>query len=273
MQVARTALQTALPLARRLFRGLVDGAYAVYVWTLFVTLGSLAWLAVMMSPRLKWRWRVTRGLSRFLFFAAGIKITVNGLENLPPESRVSVYVANHASYLDSIAVVAAIPRDFSFVAKQELRRSIVTGPALKRLGTRFVERFDKLRGVQDAREIAAARHRTQSLFFFPEGSFTRVSGLHDFHMGAFTTAATANMPVVPLSIRGTRSMLRPDTWMPRRGRITFTIGKAIAPDAGIEGGSDDEWAIAVKLKQAAHRHILEHCGEVSLHKAVKLPGQ
>ena len=264
LQVTRTVLQSALPLARRLLHDFVNGIYAVYVWTLFLILTGFTWLTVMLSPVLKWRWRAVHCLADFLFFASGIKIVVKGLENLPPESQISVYVANHSSYLDSFAVVASIPRNFSFIAKHELSQKFFTGAALKRVGTKFVERFDKLRGVHDAQDIASTKHLTQSLFFYPEGTFTRVSGLQNFHMGAFITAATTGMQVVPIAIRGTRSMLRPGTWMPRRGRITFTIGKVITPDVEIEGGTGDMWAIAVKLKQATHQHILAHCGEVDL---------
>ncbi len=264
LQVTRTAIQSILPVARRLRQGFISGLYAVCVWTLFLCVAGLTWISVMILPGRKLRWWVAHSLARFLVFATGTKILVNGLENLPPESQISVFVANHASYLDSFAVVAAIPRDFSFIAKQELRNSIFTGPVLKKIGTEFVERFDKRQGVSDAQDIAGTKQRSQSLFFFPEGTFTRVSGLQNFHMGAFITAATANMPVVPVAIRGTRSMLRPDTWMPRRGRITFAIGKAITPDAVVEGETSSHWATAVKLKEAARQHILSHCGEVDL---------
>ena len=262
LQVARTALQSALPMTHRLLRGFVNGVYAVYVWILFLILASVTWLSVMLSPTLKWRWRAAHGLARFLFFASGIKIVVNGLENLPPESQISVYVANHSSYLDSFAVVASIPRNFSFIAKHELSQKFFTGAALKRIGTKFVERFDKLRGVHDAQDIASSKHLTQSLFFYPEGTFTRVSGLQNFHMGAFITAATTGMQVVPIAIRGTRSMLRAGTLMPRRGRITFTIGKVITPE--VEAGTGSQWTTAVKLREAAHQHILAHSGEVDL---------
>ncbi len=264
LQLTRTALQSALPLARRLLHEFVNSIYAVYVWTLFLILTSVTWLTVMLLPTLKWRWRAAHGLARFLFFASGIKIVVNGHENLPPESQISVYVANHSSYLDSFAVVASIPRNFSFIAKHELSQNFFTGAALKRVGTKFVERFDKLRGVHDARDIASTKHLTQSLFFYPEGTFTRVTGLQNFHMGAFITAATTGMQVVPIAIRGTRSMLRPGTWMPRRGQITFTVGKVITPDVEVEAGSGDSWAAAVNLRKVAHQHILAHCGEVDL---------
>ena len=262
LQLARSALQSALPMTQRLLQEFVNGVYAVYVWILFLILSSVTWLSVMLSPTLKWRWRAVHGLARFLFFASGIKIVVNGLENLPPESQISVYVANHSSYLDSFVVVASIPRNFSFIAKHELSQQFLMGAGLKRLGTRFVERFDKLQGVHDAQDIASSKHLKQSLFFFPEGTFTRVSGLQDFHMGAFITAAATAMQVVPIAIHGTRSMLRAGTWMPRRGQVTFTVGKVITPE--VEAGSGSQWATAVKLREAAHQHILAHCGEVDL---------
>jgi 1-acyl-sn-glycerol-3-phosphate acyltransferase len=264
LQVTRTVAKSALPLARRLLHKFIRGVYAIYVWALFLILSGVTWLSVMLLPTLKWRWRATHGLARLLFFASGIKIVVNGLENLPPESQTSVYVANHSSYLDSFAVVASIPRNFSFVAKHELSKNFFTGVALRRVGTKFVERFNILRSVQDARDITSTGHLSQSLFFYPEGTFTRVTGLQNFHMGAFVMAATTAMQVVPVAIRGTRSILRPGTWMPRRGRITFTVGKAITPDAGVAEGSGDSWAAAVNLRETARRHILAHCGEVDL---------
>ncbi|TNF86217.1 MAG: acyl-phosphate glycerol 3-phosphate acyltransferase [Gammaproteobacteria bacterium] len=264
LQVTRTVAKSALPQMRRLLHQFVGGAYALYVWSLFLILTAVTWLSVMLLPTLKWRWRAAHALARFLFFASGVKIIVNGLENLPPESQVSVYVANHSSYLDSFAVVASIPRNFSFVAKHELSRNFFTGAALKRVGTRFVERFDKRRSVQDARDIASTGYPTQSLFFYPEGTFTPVTGLRNFHMGAFVTAATTGMQVVPIAIRGTRSMLRPGTWMPRRGQISFTVGEPITPDTKVKAVPENSWTVALNLREAAHRHILAHCGEVDL---------
>ena len=260
LQITRTALRALLPESRRLWRKLADGIYSVYVWTLFTPLALITWLSAMLLPNRKSRWYVAHALSRFLAFACGIKITMQGLENLPPESKVSVFVANHASYIDSFIVIASIQRDFSFIAKGELGKNIFTGVALKRIGTEFVERFDKQQGVADAQAIASVEQRTQSLFFFPEGTFTRVSGLRNFHLGAFITAAKANIPVVPVAIRGTRSILRAETWAPRRGRVTITIGEPIALD---KAGMDD-WAIALKLRQGAQQHILSHCGEADL---------
>jgi 1-acyl-sn-glycerol-3-phosphate acyltransferase len=92
------------------------------------------------------------------------------------------------------------------------------GRPLQRIGTLFVERFDMQRSADEARKIAEAAHAGQSLGFFPEGTFTRMPGLLSFRMGAFVAAAQAG-PVVPVTIRGTRSMLRAGSWFPRRGRL------------------------------------------------------
>lgn len=264
LQMTRTALRSMLPIARRLQQHFVNGLYIVYAWLLFTPLACMSWLSVMLLPRLKWRWWAVHGLARFLAFASGTKIVVNGLENLPPVSQISVFVSNHASYLDSFAVLATIPRDFSFIAKGEFRQSLFTGPALKKLRAEFVERFDIQQGVIDSQDIANAKQRVQSLFFFPEGTFTRVSGLQDFRMGAFITAAKANMQVVPIAIRGTRSILRAGTLLPRRGRITVTVGQAVTPEILPDGKIEDNWTVAVKLKEAAHQHISRYCGEVDL---------
>lgn len=264
LQITRTALRSMLPTARRLRQRFVNNLYAIYSWLLFIPLMSLTWLSIVLLPRLKWRWKAVHSLARLLAFASGTKIIVKGLENLPPSSQTSVFVANHSSYLDSFAINAAIPRNFSYISKSEFSKNILTALPLKRLHAKFVERFDSQQGIKDAKDIANTKQHIQSLFFFPEGTFTRVSGLQNFRMGAFLTAAEANMQVVPISIRGTRSILRADTWLPRHGNITITIGQAVSPEVLPEGKTEDNWSVAVKLKDAAHQHILHYCGEVDL---------
>jgi 1-acyl-sn-glycerol-3-phosphate acyltransferase len=78
-----------------------------------------------------------------------------------------------------------------------------------------------------------------------------------FRMGAFVVAAEAGVPIVPVSIHGTRSILRADHWFPRRGVITITISKPNVPD-----GKD--WAAAIRLRDAARAEMLRLCGETDL---------
>lgn len=129
---------------------------------------------------------------------------------------------------------------------------------LQRLGTEFVERFAAHESVQDARRLEVALRAGRALVFFPEGTFTRSPGLMPFRMGAFIVAANTGIPVVPVAICGTRSILRDGQWWPRRGAITITFGAPLLPGAD----ALDTFAAAVGLRDAARAHILRHCGEL-----------
>ena len=128
---------------------------------------------------------------------------------------------------------------------------------LRRIGAEFVERFDQEQGVAGAQRAVQSILSGQSLFFFPEGTFTRSPGLLPFRMGAFTTAATTNVPVVPISIHGTRSILRSGSCFPRRGIVSVIVIKPIMPQGS-------QWAAAVELRDISRAMILRYSGEPDL---------
>ena len=154
-------------------------------------------------------------------------------------------------------LVAALPIEFSFVAKAELQRQFFPRLFLRRIGVVFVERFDKQRGVADSRRTVQTVQAGRSLAFFPEGTFTRMPGLLPFRMGAFVAAAEAGVPVAPVTIRGNRSLLRADSRFPRRGGIRVIVAAPIHPQ-----GTD--WSAAVKLRDDVRTSILQHLGEPDL---------
>ena len=150
------------------------------------------------------------------------------------------------------------------MAKAELEQRFIPRIFLRRIGAGFVERFDKQRGVADARRIAHQVQAGHSLLFFPEGTFTRMPGLLPFHMGAFVAAAEAGAPVLPVTIRGTRSILRADSWFPRAGTVSVLVGEPVMP-----AGTD--WAAAVKLRDTARAAILHHVAEPDLDLETPMP--
>jgi 1-acyl-sn-glycerol-3-phosphate acyltransferase len=106
----------------------------------------------------------------------------------------------------------------------------------------------------------------QRLVYFPEGTFTRVAGLRPFEMGAFVAAAETGAPLVPVAIRGTRFVLHPDTFLPRRGALEVHIGaplSAAAPAAAV-GEGQAAWQRALELRRQARDFILARCGEPDL---------
>lgn len=252
VQVARLAWRTALARLRRWLTGAGRGLYGTYVWSLFALVTIVGFVASFV-PGLGVRRAAARWLAHSLMRAAGILIKVEGLERLPHD-RPFVLAANHASYVDGIVLVAAIPREFAFTAKAELRGQRLIGHLLGSVGTRFVERFDPGRGVTDTRELAAVGGAGESLAFFPEGTFRRAPGLLSFRMGAFVVSAQAGMPLVPVTLTGTRAVLQDKTWIPRRLPVRVVIGEPIQPQ-----GKD--WDEAMRLRNAARAVILAGCGE------------
>ncbi len=266
-QVVRLVWAGALPQLRRGLRVASDMLYAGYALALFGLLAPLTWLAAVLLPRPAWSWAASRVGARLFLRLSGTPFAVRGLENLSTKTP-CVLVANHASYLDGIMLAAALPGKlsatghFSFVAKRELLDNFVSRMYLRHIGTDFVERFDAQRGVEDVKQVALSLQAGRCLVFFPEGTFDRMPGLLPFRMGAFVVAAEAGVAVVPVGIRGTRSILRAGHWFLRRGAITITIGAPIAPE-----GKD--WTAAIHLRDAARTEVLRLCGEPDLAQGVR----
>lgn len=254
-QLVRFAAAGLRPQLYRSGRLLTDLLYMVYTWAIFAVVAPVTWLCIAVSPRPRWCWAVLRGTGRLLLRLSGTPFRIEGLKNLP--SSPCVIVANHASYLDGLVLSTALPRAFKYVAKRELDDNFVSRILLRRLGVEYVERFDKQRGIDDARRTAHSLRQGHSLIFFAEGTFVRTPGLLPFRMGAFVAAAEAGVPIVTVTLRGTRNKLRCHQWFVRRGGVSVIVGEPISPQ-----GRD--WSAAVALRDAARREILRRCGEPDL---------
>ncbi|RLJ65156.1 AMP-binding protein [Sulfurisoma sediminicola] len=256
-QVTRLLAGGLLPQLRRGMRAAAGWLHGLWAAGSFLLLAVVVWLVVAVVPRPRHSWRFCHAAARIWLRLAGIRLEVSGLENLPRDGT-HVLVVNHASYLDGIAFVAALPfGGWRFVAKRELAGGFVPRIFLQRLGVEFVERFDFAQGVADTERLVEAVVAGHSLAVFPEGTFTRVPGLRPFRMGAFVVAAKTATPVVPVALSGTRDVLREGHWLPRRGRLRVTVGESLVPD-----GSD--WNAAVRLRDGARSAILKGVGEPDL---------
>ncbi|MGH8691820.1 MAG: lysophospholipid acyltransferase family protein, partial [Burkholderiales bacterium] len=204
-------------------------------------------------------WKVGGTMTRLFFPLSGIPLLARGLQNIPPGPV--VLAPNHTSYLDALVLVALLgPRPYAFIAKREFLDNPVMRLLLTGFGCVFVERFEVQKSAEHADELADAAKRGQSLGIFPEGTLRRRPGLLPFHLGAFQVAAQAGIPVVPVALRGVRSVLRDGTWYARRHPIAVTFGSPIAAE-----GSD--WNAAVQLRDRVRAEVLKHCGEADTETA------
>ncbi len=263
LQVARLALAGIYPQIRRLFRAMSSVAYAAYSLLSYALLAPVVWLTATFSPFFLPRWKVMSFCSGLLAKMTAIQVTVHGIENIPV-GRSYVLVANHSSFIDSYILTAVLPEPFRFVAKSELANSFITRIPLKNIRTEFVERFDIGKSVEDVEHLSGLLQSGNSLMFFAEGTFTRAPGLMPFHLGAFSIAAAADVPVIPIAIRGTRSILREDSLFPRKGSIQIEIGEPIQLDDQEKQQFDNQWQRAIALRDRSRRFILRHCGEPDL---------
>lgn len=236
---------------RRSFQNMGAFLYAAWWWSVIVTMGAVLWPAILLLPSLRLRWALAHWAARTALFLLGIRLDVTGAW---PQGRDLLVVTNHASYLDGLVLAAIIPGEPSFVAKKELETQFFAGPFLQRLGALFVERTDPEGGVEDVGRAVEVARQGRKLVFFPEGTFTRAPGLLPFRLGAFVIAANQRLRVLPLALRGTRSILRGDQWFPRRGPISVHIGTPVSA-----GGTD--FTAAVKLRNEVRAEILAHCRE------------
>ncbi|MFN2337705.1 MAG: 1-acyl-sn-glycerol-3-phosphate acyltransferase, partial [Gammaproteobacteria bacterium] len=259
-QFLSMTLESLGPRWRRSRRNGVAWLYAAWLWSLLVLLAIPAWIGVALLPGRNTRWRWMRLWARLLLRASRLAVSTRGLERLPPPAQPCVLVANHQSYLDGLVLCALLPHPVMFVAKAELQQRFFARIFLRGIGTCFVERFRHEQSVADAHAVTARLHAGATACYFPEGTFTRSPGLLPFRMGAFLATAEAGVPLVPLTLRGTRSVLRAGSWFPRFGTISLMIDAPIPASAPIVD-ERERFSAAVTLRDQARAVILHRCGE------------
>lgn len=209
--------------------------YGLYAMLMFTAITACTLVLMVLVPGRQDRVSCVHKAAALILFVTGVTPRVHGLDNLPAEP--CIVVANHASYLDGIILMAVLPPRFAFVIKREMARVPLAGFLLRRIGSEFVERFDNRRGVVDARRIMQSAAIGQSLAFFPEGTFRHEPGLRRFHSGAFATARRGNLPLVPVIIRGSRDILPAHQYLPAPGSIEIIVKPAVQtgdPAASVE---------------------------------------
>ena len=259
LQIARLALAGVGPQCQRIWRNSSAWLFSLYAWGVFLPLAVTALLLALLPLPTRLVWRSVRALSRGLAWLTATSLDGEGWRDIPPAGEAGVLVVNHQSYLDGILLLAVLARQPRLLVKAELRESAVLGRALTQLGVLFVERSDAAGGVASIGLAAQALAAGELLVVFPEGTFKRMPGLLPFHMGAFTIAAQARVPLIPVALRGTRSILRAGSWFVRHGRIAVRVGAPLRAD-----GAGEVWTQALALRDGARAHILAHCDEPDL---------
>ncbi len=163
---------------------------------------------------------------RMVAFTIGARIRVHGTEHVR-RGQSYVYMANHASLIDTPALFACLPHQFKIMAKRSLFYVPFMGWHLWTSGNFPIDRGDARRTARSLRAVIDGLRQGKSLAVFPEGTRTADGRLQEFKGGAFKLALKAGVPVVPVTIRGTFALLPKTTLAPRPGRVDVFIGQPI----------------------------------------------
>jgi len=180
-----------------------------------------------------------RTWARTLDFFAGLRISVEGLEHLEGGGSF-VFVSNHLSNLDPPLHIAEVPASIRFLAKKELFRYPVFGQAIRAVG---IVETDRQAGPAAHREInrqvARVMEHHWSLIIYPEGTRSRDGELKPFKKGAFRIAVDNGLPIVPITIAGTREAWIPGKAWVHGGPVRMVIHEPIpTTDLGAEHITD-----------------------------------
>lgn len=255
-QKVRLVSAASRELLRPGLHALQRGLYALYLAMVLPVVFLPAWLAASLVPSRRFGFVVQRATARLGLRLAGVRMSAEGLDRLP-RTGPAVLACNHASYTDTLVLIALLPVDALFIAKKEVLGYPIIGTFVRRLGHLTVDRMDFRQGVADADRAARALASGEILAVFPEGTFEAATGLRPFRLGAFKLAGDAGLPVVPLILRGTRRVLRGDDWLPRPGRVHLQVADAVP----FEG---TDMRALVKVRDRVANVIAEHCGEPRL---------
>lgn len=169
-------------------------------------------------------YRVSMKFCRFVVRLAGIRVRTEGIENIPPGA--CIFAANHASNLDGVILLPAIPRRISLFAKRELFRLPVLGLGMRLARFVAVDRAGKQAAAGVATAVSTLKEGL-SVLVFPEGTRSPDGRLQPFKKGAFAMAIEAGAPIVPVAIAGTHRLLPRDKWVVHPGEVAVRFGSAV----------------------------------------------
>jgi 1-acyl-sn-glycerol-3-phosphate acyltransferase len=213
-----------------------------------IVMGTLSMIASIFDRTGHTQHRIAQVWARLLVKAAGMRVEVEGLEKVDPRA-IYVLVSNHLSLTDVPVLMAVLPLQFRFFAKQGLFRIPFLGGHLRRAGHLPVVRDDARAGLKLlAHGAKTLRERGVSVLIFPEGGRSDDGSLKPFQGGAAYVAIKAGAPCLPIGIRGTREVLPMHSLKVVPGPVRISIGDPVST-AGLK--PQDHTVLTAEL----HRRI------------------
>jgi len=237
--------------------------YGLYFGVVFLLWIIPTWTIVNFISDYRKAGRFTSAALKVLFALIGCRVRVVGKEYMDTPGA-KVYAANHTSYFDVLPLMLGLGVPYHFVAKMEVGRMPFIGTFLTKMKHTKFNRSDAGSRLRQMREMETLLREGESIFVFPEGTFTSEDGMRPFQLGAFKAAVAAGAPIIPVSLAGTRRFLRDGTYLPRPTSVIITVSPPIYPLPAREGTEDDKtlaWQELIRLRDTTRDAIARYTGE------------
>ena len=192
----------------------------IALYLIIVGTPVLTYCRIARNPRLALY--LTWILDRMVLFQAGVRVQAEGLEKLK-SGQGYIFIANHRSFIDILALFKILPGDFRFLGKKEVFKIPAVGFALRTMGMIEVDRSDHEAATRSIERAAGELSAGRSITLFPEGTRSRMKTMLPFKKGAFVLAIQAQVPIVPITILGADYTLQPDTMQLLPGTVRIII--------------------------------------------------
>jgi 1-acyl-sn-glycerol-3-phosphate acyltransferase len=212
-----------------------------YLFAVFSTFffGGVVFFAALLGIRGNIYFWATRRWARSLLWVSGSRARTHGLDRVD-WAKPQVLVSNHVGSFDILALADSIPVRYHFVAKKELERIPIFGPAWKNAGHISIDRGNRQSAIASLRQAAEIMHRDGGVVvIFPEGTRSRTGELQPFKKGAFVLAIEARVPIIPAIVLGSERIMPAGRLRIVPGTVDLYIGEPIPTDGFTPETVDD----------------------------------